>query len=623
MKKFFFAIFVLLCTVSAFTAFAEGEEGADTNTFTQFQFDNVNIICQAGTVAYPKTFDELTVALKVYPRPTNVIIDVDADGNACTLGKPFDDVYKMIKGKMVPVVSVNDEGSAEFVKKYVKENKIYDVMFCSKKPELVRELRKANKKACGVIDFTDATDMSRENLNKMVYAANENMAKTIIISDDVATKDIVEYIQKRVITVWVSENSVTKAKYHKPIQTGANGIVTEHPEILNEAYGFYSKDDNLLVRKPLVIGHRGLPYKVTENTLESAKAAVDGGADIVELDVRLTKDGEIIIYHEEQLESITTGSGVTTDYTLEELKKLTVTKSVHYGPFEKYKDLKIPTLKEYFDEFKKNDNVFFFVELKANSKELTTATCKLIEEYGLKDRVAILSFYANLMPIAEEALPGVSCGVFTGDVATGGYQNGTKTVLAAVGPDNLTYHASNVLNKDVVKSLMYHGITTWPWTYNEGNTMAAYFKGFGGVTTDSADVVKNLPIKIDVGTELSYRVAPGSTIKFKPKVKTRVGVYKEIKPELVLVDGADYVEISGNKIKTKAEGTAYAMYKLKAVKATGNPSDSYEYTIYSELIEITVDNNAPKKGCGGSISLILPAMISGGALIIRKRKNEF
>ena len=67
--------------------------------------------------------------------------------------------------------------------------------------------------------------------------------------------------------------------------------------------------------------HRGFSGKYPENTMLAFEKAVEAGAEGIELDVQLTKDGEIVIIHDETIDRTTDGKGFVADYTYEELKK--------------------------------------------------------------------------------------------------------------------------------------------------------------------------------------------------------------------------------------------------------------------------------------------------------------
>ena len=90
-----------------------------------------------------------------------------------------------------------------------------------------------------------------------------------------------------------------------------------------------------------VFAHRGASGYAPENTLQAFHLAQEQGADGIELDVQLTKDGEVVVIHDETINRTSTGKGYVRDYTLAELKKFSF-----HNHMEKYKGVKIPTLQE-------------------------------------------------------------------------------------------------------------------------------------------------------------------------------------------------------------------------------------------------------------------------------------
>ena len=98
-------------------------------------------------------------------------------------------------------------------------------------------------------------------------------------------------------------------------------------------------------------GHRGYSGKYPENTLLSFEKAIEAGVDGIELDVQFSKDGELVIIHDETLERTTTGKGWVKDHTLEELKSLDASASFT----GKYGIVQIPTLDAVFALVKNYD----------------------------------------------------------------------------------------------------------------------------------------------------------------------------------------------------------------------------------------------------------------------------
>ncbi len=95
-----------------------------------------------------------------------------------------------------------------------------------------------------------------------------------------------------------------------------------------------------------VIGHRGTPVYVPENTIESFKKAIGLGVDFVECDVHLSRDEEIVVIHDDKLDRTTSGRGRVKDFTLEELKKLTISSRFRIPTIEEVLGLDFPVLIE-------------------------------------------------------------------------------------------------------------------------------------------------------------------------------------------------------------------------------------------------------------------------------------
>ena len=92
------------------------------------------------------------------------------------------------------------------------------------------------------------------------------------------------------------------------------------------------------------IAHRGFSGEYPENTMLAFQKAVEAGCDGIELDVHLTKDGEIVVIHDETVDRTTDGRGAVKDYTLSELRRLDAS-----GRFTGLFGVQhIPTLREYF-----------------------------------------------------------------------------------------------------------------------------------------------------------------------------------------------------------------------------------------------------------------------------------
>ncbi|KAB7664910.1 glycerophosphodiester phosphodiesterase [Bacillus sp. B1-b2] len=146
-----------------------------------------------------------------------------------------------------------------------------------------------------------------------------------------------------------------------------------------------------------IYGHRGAKGNYPENTLLSFKQAIQQGVDGIELDVHLTKDGEVVVIHDETLNRTTDGNGYIKDLTLEEIKKYSAgSKFTAFPHFkENWINESVPTLKEVLEIL-----VPYKVELNIELKTylfpyegIEEKTLALVKEYGCDRKVVYSSFH--------------------------------------------------------------------------------------------------------------------------------------------------------------------------------------------------------------------------------------
>lgn len=141
---------------------------------------------------------------------------------------------------------------------------------------------------------------------------------------------------------------------------------------------------------PKVIGHRGVPHLAPENTMASFKAALDMGVDGIETDVQATRDGELVICHDETIDKTTNGKGFIKDYTLAELNNLSAG-----GWFSKeYQDEKIPTLREFL-ELVCDKDILINIEIKSGVilyPDIEKRIIEMINEYKIGHKIILSNF---------------------------------------------------------------------------------------------------------------------------------------------------------------------------------------------------------------------------------------
>lgn len=176
-----------------------------------------------------------------------------------------------------------------------------------------------------------------------------------------------------------------------------------------------------------VLAHRGASGYAPENTIPAFKMAADMGADGVELDIQLTKDGEIVVIHDETIDRTSNGSGNVRDYTLEELRQfdynyqnVTDPKSKKKIQGEKmypeYDKVDIPTMREVFELLKPTDMIIN-IELKTGIVfyPIEEKILELTKEMGMEDRVIYSSFNHYSVMKIKELQPDAVCGFLYAD----------------------------------------------------------------------------------------------------------------------------------------------------------------------------------------------------------------
>lgn len=211
-----------------------------------------------------------------------------------------------------------------------------------------------------------------------------------------------------------------------------------------------------------IFAHRGYSGKYPENTILAFKKALECGVDGIELDVQLTKDGEVVIIHDETLDRTTNRKGNVVDYTYEEISK--------FDASFKFKDMgfnKIPTLREYF-ELIKNSNVITNIELKTGINEyrgIEEKVWDLIKEYGLEEKVIISSFNHFSVLRMKKIAPQLKYGFLSEDwIIDAGkytYSHGIQC-----------YHPRfNNLIPEIIEELKKYNLEINTWTVNDEKDM--------------------------------------------------------------------------------------------------------------------------------------------------------
>jgi glycerophosphoryl diester phosphodiesterase len=238
--------------------------------------------------------------------------------------------------------------------------------------------------------------------------------------------------------------------------------------------------------KTLNIAHRGANTLAPENTMAAFRKASEAGANGLEFDVQLSKDGVPVIIHDEKLERTTGSQGLVKDYTLAELQLLDA--GSWFSP--EFRDARIPTLDQVLDEFL-DSSLLFNIELKSGIvlyPGIEEAVIKSICDRRLEERVIISSFNHYSLVACRELNSGLRTGVL---YVAGLYEPWHYArALGCYSVHPLFYHLQH---PEIVIGFKEHNLPVFAWTVNETSYMDLMVAGgIEAIITDRPQDLKKI-----------------------------------------------------------------------------------------------------------------------------------
>ncbi len=242
--------------------------------------------------------------------------------------------------------------------------------------------------------------------------------------------------------------------------------------------------------KTLNLAHRGANTEAPENTMAAFRKAVEVGATGLEFDVQLSKDGAVVVIHDEKLERTTNGSGLVKDYTLEELQRLDA--GTWFG--EEFAGEKMPTLDQVLDEFASTE-LIFNIELKSGIVLYPGLEEKVIEAVkcrNLTDRVVLSSFNHYSLVTCRE----LNTEIRTGMLYVAGLYEPWEYALK-LGCYSVHPLFNHLQHPELVSGFREHNLAIYAWTVNEPVYMELMVAG--GIDAIITDRPQDLQKIIDGG----------------------------------------------------------------------------------------------------------------------------
>ena len=218
----------------------------------------------------------------------------------------------------------------------------------------------------------------------------------------------------------------------------------------------------------IIMGHRGAAAVAPENTLLSVAKAIEIGVDAVEIDVRLTKDRELVVIHDASVDRTTNGRGPVSQYELRDIKTLDA------GRGER-----IPTLQEVVDLV--GGQVTLVVELK--EEETEKKVVELIRKNHFEQQVYVISFWHGLVKTVKALAPRIKTGV----LLVGCPVDACVATQASADAVVMRY---GFVNRDFVETAHKEGLQVLIWNIDDRNLLKPYVEmGVDGIASNDPQVL--------------------------------------------------------------------------------------------------------------------------------------
>lgn len=528
--------------------------------------------------------------------PANAVFRMNASLQATDKsGAAFagmDEILAALDGKIMPTFRVEDEAAADAVCGYLSDNSVSDAFVMSTKDALVLRARESFALCRGVLDLTDEfkdrETLSGADLLKIRQRANASFASIVVIPDNVALKENVKYLYDRLVCVWVSASApvTTAAQAFTVAASGGHGAVTDNTALMYKVINEYMSG-NKLFRSPLNIGHRGIPQRAPENTVEGSLLAYELGADCIENDIYITADGELMVMHDGTTGRTASGNLNMESSSSDKLRELTVNKQ--FPKKAEFSECRVPFLEEYFKAFKGKD-AMLFVEIKSTNKKLVEKFWSLVSEYGVEDQVCVITFHEGQIKNLKEIFPEMSAGFLCNPLVSGntpGKQ--VKSVLNKIQKLGSTYNPSySGHSAEFAAAANMRGVTTWPWTIDDKNAYISLFmNGFNGLTTNNCTIPAKF-VKVLSAPEYSAQIEEGGTYAVKASALTYERTESDVSDKVRVIPLDEGVTVNGTELSFRGAGT----YSF-ALEYTYKINSKNSYTIYTRPVTVTVKGAEP------------------------------
>ncbi len=236
-----------------------------------------------------------------------------------------------------------------------------------------------------------------------------------------------------------------------------------------------------------IYAHRGASQYAPENSMEAFQLAYDMGADGIEFDVQMTKDGHLVVVHDEEISRVSDGNGYVKDLSLKDMGQFQFNRT-----HPKFNGIKVPLLEEVIDHFvqkktKSGIDFLFNIELKNNLfsyEGMEEKVLKIVRDKKVRERTLFSSFSHVSMLRLREMEPEAKVAFLYCDGIMDIAEYAERYKVNTVHP--AWYHLNR---KETLEALKEKGIEINIWTVNSGKEIRKFCDmGVNGIITNKPDL---------------------------------------------------------------------------------------------------------------------------------------
>ncbi|MCL2514062.1 MAG: glycerophosphodiester phosphodiesterase [Oscillospiraceae bacterium] len=251
-----------------------------------------------------------------------------------------------------------------------------------------------------------------------------------------------------------------------------------------------------MIKMPKIISHRGANEHCPQNTIPAFRKSVEIGVDGVENDVHMTKDGEIVLCHNYDVDETSNGTGIIRDMTLAELRALDF--GVKFS--DEFRGTKIPTLAEFYEVCKSIEIIN--VEIKRpldGNYGIVEKTIDSAAAFGLSKQLLISSFDEETLIRVKAYDNNIKTALLYGEREDDYLFDGVAGALR-VGADGI-HPLCVYVDEDLMGYAHEHSLFVNPWVASHKTPIMCLMEtGCDGIITDRPDFMKEL-LKNEYGLE--------------------------------------------------------------------------------------------------------------------------